>query len=111
MLIGSENLDYQVIKNLVGDDRAIVEYSDSLVPKWARHLPCIINNQRYFTALHIRNMLQLPFSDRKRLCNALIKDCSIHGIVNEFVPIQRIFEECDNDLLIKLLRKEYYANK
>ncbi len=107
MLIGSEALDYAVIRSLAFDTAGLVAYVESLVPTWARHIPQIKMNQRYYAAVHIRNMLQIPFQTRRQMYSALLDGCSIHGIVSNFVPISQLFELCDVDALIQMLRRDY----
>lgn len=105
MLIGESNLDYEVIRKLAGDKAGLVAYVENLVPTWARHIPQIVSNQRYYAAIHIRNMLQMPFLLRKEMCAQLLKGCAVHGVINEFVPVAQLFEECDTEALIRLFRR------
>ncbi len=107
MLIGSDALNYSVLHSLAGDTKGLLAYVDSLVPTWARHIPELKMNQRYFAAVHIRNMLNIPFAQRKEMYTALIEDCSVHGLINNFIPISQIFDLCDTAALAELLRRDY----
>lgn len=107
MLIGSTDIDNELVTELVDNHKALIAYAESLVPLWAKHLPHVINNQRYYMALMIRNMLHISFYVRMSACKCLMEGCYICGIVNEVIPISRVFDACNTELLVKMLKKDF----
>lgn len=107
MVIGTNSLNFDVIKTFVNHPEDIVAYCDNTVPLWAQHVDAIIKNQRYFMAINIRNMLTIPFRDRQRLIDYLTKGVTIKGVVTEFVCITDVVEACNKKQLLRVL--EEYA--
>ena len=100
MLIGTNQIDYTEIYKRANTPEDLVLYVESLVPIWANHIQAIVYNQRYYTAVIIRNMLQIPYKTREACTNALLEGISINGVMNGFIPITDIIDHCNKDALI-----------
>lgn len=103
MLIGTDQIDYKELYKRVNNPEELVTYVETLVPVWANHIHAIVYNQRYFTAVQIRNMLQIPYKTREACTDALLDGISINGVMNGFVPITDVIEQCDKEALIAAL--------
>lgn len=100
MLIGTDQIDYTELYKRANKPEELVSYVDNLVPVWASHIQAIVYNQRYFVAVQIRNMLQIPYKTREACTDMLLTNISINGVMNGFVPITDILEQCDKTALI-----------
>ncbi|MCM1219038.1 MAG: hypothetical protein NC548_31535 [Lachnospiraceae bacterium] len=60
-------------------------------------------NQRYFVAIHLRNVLSIPFKQRKEMVEALVDGISITGDMSCFISITDILDACDKQKLSKML--------
>lgn len=99
MVIGSKNLTtlYRHLGNLE-------EYSISLIPRLFSNNREIINNQKYFVALGVRNLSFLDYNTRVDLCNKLLEDIYLTGSLDEFIEIAELYDFVDfNRLLYNLL--------
>lgn len=103
MLVGSTDLNFAEIKKFVGRPLDIVAYATSLVPIWARHMDVLVNNQRYYLAINIRNMLSIPYKQRDELVKILTANIRIAGVITGFTPITELVDNCDKDKLIQML--------
>ena len=110
MVIGTKDLNYDIIRTFVNHPEDLPSYSDSLVPIWAQHITAIINNQRYYTAIMVRNMLTIPFKERKLMVDYLIKGITLVGVVTDFVCIEDIIKACNEEELLRVL-EEYAKDK
>jgi hypothetical protein len=106
MLVGTTKLNYKEIKSFAGHPQDIVAYCESIIPIWALHIPNIIMNQRYYVAIHIRDMLSLPFKVRKELVDVLVKDITIVGVMSSFTSITDLVASCNKDLLLQAVEEE-----
>ena len=104
MVIGESKIDYDVLKSFIGRPAELVVYVESLVPKWARHVPSITYNQRFYVAIHLRAVLTIPYKQRMELVDALVDGISIHGIMSSFTPIEDIINVCNKDDLVEMLK-------
>lgn len=107
MIVGTTNIDYETVYLYTSAPEGLVDYAKNLVPLWARHIPGIVDNQRYLVALHVRKMLTIQFYTRKSMTDALIKDIKITGIINQFISIYDILECCDTKKLLEMLEREH----
>lgn len=107
MIVGTLDLDFDKIHDCTEHVSELCDYSDSLVPKWARHITPIVHNQRYYVAIHVRNMLTIPYKKRKEMFNELIADIHLKGVMSEFIPISDILAECDKELLCSAIQERF----
>ena len=106
MLIGSTEIDYNFIKRNVSEPDRICMYAEDLVPVWARHLPNITDNQKYYLAIRIRNAISIPYKLRSNLVKELTKGVSISGLVHQVTTIEQIIAACDTETLARVLEEE-----
>lgn len=104
MIIGTDKLNYDELKLFLTEPTSLITYVDNTVPCWARHIPHIIDNQRYYVAIHIRNVLSIPYKVRVSAANVLIENIRVQGVVTTFTPITDILDICNKEALIKILR-------
>lgn len=105
MLVGTTTLDYKELKRFQDTPEELVYYVDSLVPIWARHIKGVVHNQRYFVAVHLRNVLSIPYKTRMAMVDVLIRDVTLTGIMSGFTSIMDIVESCDKDSLIHMIEE------
>lgn len=106
MIIGTDVLDYELLKTFVGRPKELVDFVEETVPLWARHITCLVHNQRFYVAVHLRNVLTIPYKPRMELVNALTEGISIQGIISSFTPIQDILDACNKETLIEMLKED-----
>lgn len=110
MIVGNLNLDYTEIKKFVNHPQDIVAYCDNTIPVWCKHITPIVMNQRYYMAIHIRDMLTLPFKVRSALVETLIKDVTITGVMSHFISIYDVLEACDKEKFTRVL-EDFITNE
>lgn len=106
MLIGTAEVDFETISSLRNNVNEIVSFVENSVPKWARNIPHIKDNQRYYVAIHVRNLLSMPYKERKSITDALINGIRISGVISAFTPIVDILNVCDKKALLEMIRSE-----
>lgn len=111
MVVGTTNIDYEVLKKFIGRPQDLILYVENMVPSWARHINGITYNQRFYVAIHLRKVLTLPYKAKMELVNALIEGGTITGIINGFTPIMDIVDLCDKHSLAKMLKKRIAENE
>jgi len=111
MLIGNTIIDYEVLKSFVGKPDELVTYVTNSVPSWARHIECLVNNQRFYVAIHLRNVLTLPYHARMELVNALVEGIHIQGIISSFTSITDLVNACDKQALHAMLKERLAENE
>lgn len=105
MLVFTMSIDTGYIKQHQMDPNSIVDYAISLVPNWAAHIRGIVDNQRYYVAVKVRNMLTLPYKTREAITTALITNISLFGMLNDFVALDEVLALCDKERLVDALRR------
>lgn len=105
MLVFTTSIDAGYIKQHQTDPNSIVNYAVSLVPVWAAHIRGIVDNQRYYVAIKVRNMLTLPYKTRESITTALIADITLFGMLNDFVTLDEVLALCDKEKLVDALRR------
>lgn len=106
MIVGTTVLDYKELKMFTSRPQELVYYVDNLVPIWARHIKGIVHNQRYYVAVHLRNVLSIPYKTRMSMIDALVKDVTLTGIMSGFTSITDIVDSCDTESLMHMIEKE-----
>lgn len=107
MVVGTTYIDYNKINTFVGHPSQFKDWVDSLVPCWAKHIEGIIDNQRYYIAIHLRQVISIPYVQRMELINPLIENIKIKGSVDGFVAITDILALCDTKVLVEALKEEF----
>lgn len=111
MLIATTDVDFDYIKKHQMEPDSVVEYAESLVPSWAKHIRGIVDNQRYYVAVRVRNLLSIAYKPRKAITDALIKNVTLFGMLNDFVTVDELLDLCDKDKLTEALRREHENGK
>ena len=110
MVVGTTNIDYEVLKKFVGRPQDLILYVEDMVPTWARHINGITYNQRFYVAIHLRRVLTIPYKAKMELVNALVEGGTITGIINGFTPITDIVDMCDKHALAEMLKQRMNEN-
>lgn len=105
MLVAVIDIDTEFIKQHQMEPESIVRYAVSLVPSWAVHIRGIVDNQRYYVAVRVRNMLTIAYKTREAITNALIREISLYGMLNDFITLDELLDECDKTKLSEALRR------
>lgn len=105
MVVGSD-VDTRKLIKASKSLEALIEYSDSLVPKCLRHIKELLYNQRYYVAIELRNIQSIDFYKRTELANKLIEDIYISGTFNEVIFITEVFAYADMDKVFKYIFKD-----
>ena len=105
MIVGTTDVSVEDLKVVVNSHRDIVEYAVSLVPTWARHVKGIVNNQRYFVAVTLRNITSIPYKTRQPLIMKLLDGVALTGLATNVCSITSIVDMCDKELLVEALRR------
>lgn len=111
MLIATSNIDYENVRNLVDKPQELVIYVESLIPKWAKHIPNITDNQRFYYAIHIRKMLTIPYKTRIALVEALIDGIVIRGLINQFIDLNDMLDACNKKALVDIINERLSDEK
>lgn len=106
MLVGTTAINYEELKEFAGKPKELVTYVCGLVPTWARNIPNIVANQRFYVALHIRKILTLPYQVRTDMVNALVEGINLSGVISNVVSITDIIDMCDKKALAEMLKLE-----
>lgn len=109
MLIFTKDLDWELLKKHAGNPEKLVALVDSSIPAWAAHINNIHNNQRYYAAVYLRNVLSIPFKQRMEVVNKLTEDISVSGLTSYFVSVEELIDYCNKDSLVKALKELSYA--
>lgn len=92
MIVGSKNINKSELAKCVSSVSKLIDYSDSLVPKYLRYRKEILFNQRYVVALAIREMQSIPYNDRVMLLDRFLRDTYITGVVDRIYDIEDLFD-------------------
>ncbi len=105
MLIYTKELNWEKLKAFSKNPDRVVKEVESVIPKWAAHINNIYNNQRYFAAIYLRNVLAIPFKERMAVVNALTDGISLSGLTAYFVSIEELIDYCDKEDLLEALKR------
>lgn len=105
MIVGTTNINNDELKSIVNNNEDIVDYAESLVPLWARHLRGVIHNQRYYVAVLLRNVTSIPYKTRRTHIDKLLDGIALSGVANNVCSVYDILDMCDKDKLIEALER------
>jgi hypothetical protein len=97
MIVGSKNINKSELAKCVSSVSKLIDYSDSLVSEYLRYRKEILFNQRYVVALAIREMQNIPYSDRVMLLDRFLRDTYITGVVDRIYDIEDLFDYVDKE--------------
>lgn len=106
MLIGTSEIKTDALRGYIDNPSGLVAYVEDMVPVWARHIRCLAHNQRFYVAVHLRQVLSLPYKTRMSMANVLLEGIQLRGIMSSFTPITDILGVCDKEALIEMLKQE-----
>lgn len=106
MIIGTRDIKTEEVKRYADDPSGLVAYVEGLVPVWARHINCLAHNQRFYVAIHLRNVLTLPYKVRMSMASTLLEGIQVRGVMSSFTPITDILDACDKEALLEMLEQE-----
>lgn len=109
MLIYTKNLDWERLKRNANNPDKVTRMVIDSIPSWASHIKNIQNNQRYYAAVYLRNVLAIPFKTRMALVNTLTEGIAVTGLTAYFVSIEELIDYCDKDKLLSALKELYNA--
>lgn len=105
MIVGTKDVEAYDVAQYCRDVITLRNYCDSLVPRILRHNQTIINNQRYFIALVVREIKSIPYSKRKTLYEGLLEGVSITGLANEIYDFDDLMMKVDVDKLATFINR------
>lgn len=111
MIVGTTKLNYGEIKGYIHKPQELKAYCTTLVPLWARHIDAIVNNQMYYVAIRIRDMLSIPYKLRQEMITCLIKDVQLTGVVSSFTSITDIIGACNKEQLSRMIEVKLNGEK
>lgn len=105
MIVGCKDIDLYEVRQHCHNVNTLRDYSDSLVPRILRHDKRIINNQRYYVALFVRNIKSIQFNRRKELYEGLLEGVSISGLANEVYDFEDLMSVIDVNRLADFINR------
>lgn len=110
MIVGEKYLDLDALKKACVDSTTLINYTLSLIPTPVRHIRAIVDNQRYYVALHVRNFKHIPWYPRMELCNALLSGVRVQGVANELYDYKDLLAAINVETFQKLWEREEQKN-
>lgn len=110
MIIGNAEINYEELREYRSRPNELIQYVENTIPCWARDIPSIKDNQRYYVAIHLRKMLTLSYKERMVMVECLTTNIKIRGVIFSFTPIQELIDVCNKEQLILML-KEVLSNE
>lgn len=111
MIIGKKEIDYKALRTYQNRISELVDYVDKMIPNWAYHIKGIHENQRYYVAIHLRNVLTIPYKVRKEMLDTLIRGINISGKCDCFIDVHDIVLKCNTDVLRDCLKEKIENGK
>ena len=107
MIVGTKNINYEeIIRLALKEPHNLLTYIDNLVPPIVRHIPEIVNNQRYYIAIMLRKNSNLDYYNVKRICNIILDGVEVFGYAGVFIDIKEILSKCSISYILKRLYRE-----
>lgn len=106
MIVGQRHLNNDELKKALNTRASLNKFIRAGIPKILQHNEQIVENQRYITALQIRNMKDLNFNHKMNIVNEIIEEVTINGAINTLYDLEDILASIDFDLLLRSLFNE-----
>lgn len=106
MIVGNKNIDLGKLRRVCKTEESLVNFCESLVPKYVRHISAIRDNQRYLVALHLRRIESIPFKEREYWSNYLTNDIRVTGLLNSIVDFNDLISHTDIRTLVNYITQE-----
>lgn len=95
MLVGTKQINSSELRKACKLGEDLVKYAMDLVPPPMRHIQAVVSNQKYLVALNVRNIIAIPWKQRKELCEYLLNGVYIKGVVDTIYDYKDILTEID----------------
>ena len=102
MIIGNKHIDFGLLRSACVDAETLTKYVVNMVPETIQHIPAIVDNQKYYAALHVRNFTDIPYYRRMELCNELLRGVKVRGTTNELYDYRDLLAAINVDQVVKL---------
>ena len=106
MIVGTKYVDMSELHRNCTDVMALREYCRLLVPRLFRHDTRIVDNQKYYVAMLVRNIRSIPFDRRKDLYEGLLHGVRVTGIINTIYDVEEAIGEVDMEKLARYRNRE-----
>jgi hypothetical protein len=103
MIVGTRVIPLSKLKEASHSPQALIEFSKELVPRPIRHIDAIVDNQRFLVAIALRKIKTIPYTKRSELCESLLQDVTVRGIVNELYDFEDLLRSINTDKLYRYL--------
>lgn len=103
MIVGTKKIDIAQLRRASKDITILRRYCENLIPSQFKHIPEILNNQKYLVALTLRGLLGMSFKRKDFIVEELLSETSITGVTHQFVDIEDLLGACDIDKLFTQL--------
>lgn len=105
MIVGTKYIDQAELLKHCMNLQMLKDYCELLVPRVVRHQRAILDNQKYLVALYVRDFKSLTYTDRKELCEGLLKDVSVTGIANTIYDFEDLISNSNIEKLARYIRE------
>lgn len=106
MIVGKKEIDYSELKSACASPDKLVQFADGLVPTPLRHLREIRDNQRYLVALQVRNIQSFSWKKKQVLCEALLQDVRVKGVVDVLYDYTDLLRVIDREAFTRYLKED-----
>lgn len=111
MMIGQKEFKVVELKQACRDVASLSAYAVELVPLPLRHIAAVVDNQKYYIALHVRALKSLTWQKRKDLCEGLLCNVRIKGVPDNFYDYRDILLAIDREAFLRYLKEERNATR
>ena len=106
MIVGRKDIDFTQLRQACRSEDSLLRFAISLVPTPLRHIPAIVDNQKYLVALHVRAIQSMPWQKRKDLCEHLLCGARIKGVPDMLYDYTDLLLAIDVEAFERYLREE-----
>lgn len=106
MLIGNKAINTKELRRACRTPEALLEYTLALIPEQVSHVRAIVDNQKYYVATLVRNFKSMPYAQRKRLCDTLLRGVRVCGVCNELYDYGDLIASVDVTLWERLKERD-----
>lgn len=105
MLVGCRSIPSEQIQEALTVSQ-LKRLAVNSVPLLFRHIPAIVNNQKYLLALEVRKMYKGDYNKWHPLCTGLLEGVTVTGSVHDIYTCYDLLQECDMSIIEKFIEKE-----
>lgn len=111
MIVGCKDIDFSALKQACRNEDSLLRFTTGLVPAPLRHIPEVIDNQKYLVALQVRSVQSMTWQKRKDLCEALLLGVRIKGVPDALYDYKDLLLAIDNAAFERYLQEETHAER